>query len=85
MHDVEIERLPSRAGIRFEAERNAVSHRRISNQSELLGVEIDTLEKVFLMRQGYLPIDFALIHRYETYLRRGDKHSSASSTQSEEL
>ena len=73
------------AGIRFESERNSVSQRRISNQSLLLGVEIDTSEKVFLMRQGCLPIDFALIHRYETYLLRGDKHSSALSTQSEEL
>lgn len=73
------------AGIRFEAEPNSVSQRRISNQSQLLGVEIDTSEKVFLMRQGNLPIDFALIHRYETYRRREDKHSSAPSTQSEEL
>ena len=73
------------AGIRFEAERNSVSQRRISNQSQLLGVEIDTSEKVFLMRQGYPPIDFALIHRYETYRRREDKHSSAPSTQIEEL
>ena len=73
------------AGIRFEAEPNSVSQRRISNQSQLLGVEIDSSEKVLLMRQCYLPIDFALIHRYETYRRREDKHSSAPSTQSEEL
>jgi hypothetical protein len=57
----------------------------MSNQSQLLGVEIDTSEKVFLMRQGYLPIDFELIHWYETYLRREDNYSSAPSTQSEEL
>ena len=73
------------AGIRFESERNSVSQRRISNQSLLLGVEIDTSEKVFLMRQGYLPIDFELIHRYEIYLCRGDKYSSVASNQSEEL
>ena len=73
------------AGIRFEAERNSVSQRRISNQSQLLGVEIDSSEKVLLMRQCYLPIDFALIHRYETYLRREANYSSAPSNQSEEL
>ena len=56
------------AGIKFEAERNSVSQRRISNQSLLLGVEIDTSEKVFLMRQGYLPIDFALIPVSYTHL-----------------
>ena len=37
------------------------------------------------MRQGYLLIDFALIHWCETYLRRGGKHSSAPSAKSEEL
>ena len=75
-HHPNMDRGRTLAAVRFEAERNSLSQRRISNQSLLLGVEIDTPERVLLMKQGYIPIDLALIHRYEAYLQRKEEKSS---------
>ena len=72
------------AAVRFEAERNSLSQRRIGNQPLLLGVEIDTLERVLLMTQGYIPIDLALIHRYEAYLQRKEEKCSTPFASSSE-
>ena len=72
------------AAVRFEAERNSLSQRRIGNQSLLLGVEIDTSERVLLMKQGYIPIDLALIHRYEAYLQRKEEKCSTPFASSSE-
>ena len=77
-HDSCIDRDRALTAVRFEAERNSLSQRRISNQSLLLGVEIDTPERVLLMKQGYIPIDLALIRRYEVYLQRKEEQSSSS-------
>ena len=72
------------AAVRFEAEQNSMSQRRIGNQSLLLGVEIDTPERVLLMKQGYIPIDLALIHRYEAYLQRKEVKCSTPFASSSE-
>ena len=83
-HDPNTDRGRTLATVRFEAERNSLSQRRISNQSLLLGVEIDTPERVLLMKQGYIPIDLALIHRYEAYLQRKEEQSSSPFASSSE-
>lgn len=71
------------AGVRFESERNSLTQRRISNQSMLLGVEIDTSEKVLLMKQGFLPMDLALVRRYEAHQRIRDVECGLFSAQLE--
>ena len=83
-HDPNIDRGRTLAAVRFEAERNSLSQRRIGNQPLLLGVEIDTPERVLLMTQGYIPIDLALIHRYEAYLQRKEEKSSTPFASSSE-
>ena len=83
-HHPNMDRGRTLAAVRFEAERNSLSQRRISNQSLLLGVEIDTPERVLLMKQGYIPIDLALIHRYEAYLQRKEEKSSTPFASSSE-
>lgn len=39
-----------------------------NNQSKILGVEIDTREKIMLMKQGLIPLDLELIRRFEANL-----------------
>ena len=83
-HHPNMDRDRTLAAVRFEAERNSLSQRRIGNQSLLLGVEIDTPERVLLMKQGYIPIDLALIHHYEAYLQRKEEKSSTPFASSSE-
>lgn len=58
------------AEVRFEVEHHSLSQCRISNQSLLLGVEIEMSGRALLMMQGCISMDVLLIHRYEDYLRR---------------
>ena len=58
------------AEVRFEVENHSLSQRRLSNQSLLLGIEIETSERTLLMMQGYISMDPLLIHRYEEERRR---------------
>jgi hypothetical protein len=56
------------AEVRVVIDYKSQSQLRISHQSLLLGVEIDTPERALLMKQGYIPMDPLLIHRYEDCL-----------------